>query len=136
MTTLADPIPMMIFGPGGYADEGCVVHHSCLSCPLVVCVEDLGGEGSSRIGQAIRATEQAGIAVNPRLKALRERTLRNEWGRSDMQIDSILDLFKQGLSQVAIGQNVGLSPSSVGQILRKHGHGVGKGKRNRPEEMK
>ena len=131
-----DSVPLMIFGPGGYADEGCVIHHSCLNCPLVVCVEDLGGEGSSRIGQAIRATEQAGIAVSPRLKALRERTLRNEWGRSNLQIGSILDLFKQGLSQVAIGREVGLSPSSISQILRKHGHGVGKDKRNRPEEMK
>lgn len=123
---------MMIFGPGGYADEGCIVHKSCLSCPLVVCVEDLGGESSSRIGQAIRLTEQAGRAVSPRLKALRERTLQNEWGRSDRQIDTILSLFKQGQSQVAIGQQVGLSVSRVGQLLRERGHGVGKGKRNKP----
>jgi hypothetical protein len=123
----------MVFGPGGYADEGCIIHHSCLNCPLVVCVEDLGAEGTTRIGQAIRLTEQAGRAVSPRLKALREKSLQNEWGRSDRQINTILTLFKQGRSQVAIGQEVGLSISRVGQLLRERGHGVGKGKRNKPE---
>lgn len=58
-----------MFGAGSYIDTGCVISSSCLECPLVVCVEDVGSQrnGSFRaIDRAIAQSWDEGVR-DPRL---------------------------------------------------------------------